>query len=150
MDSTDMFKHILIPIDDDAGSRRVIEQAVALAHSIGTCVTGLHVMMEFNVSGIVDELIEPPLDQLQKLSRAHADKLFSPLTYEAEHAGVACDTIAVQGDSPWRAIVAKAAESGCDLIVMASHGRRGITKFMLGSETQQVLTHTEVPVLVVH
>lgn len=150
MDPTDMFKHILIPIDEDAGSRRAIEQAVALARSVGARVTGLHVMMEFNPIGIVEELIEPPPDQLRQLARAHADTLLSPLMYEAGRAGVACDTIAVRGDPPWQAIVAKAAESGCDLIVMASHGRHGIAKLVLGSETQQVLTHTEIPVLVVH
>ena len=150
MDPTDMFKHILIPIDDDTGSRRAIEQAVALAHNVGARVTGLHVMMEFNPVGIVEELIEPSPDQLRQLARAYADKLFSPLVHEAECAGVACETIAVQGDQPWKTIVAKAAESGCDLIVMASHGRHGLAKFMLGSETQQVLTHTGIPVLVVH
>ena len=149
MDPTDMFKHILIPIDDDTGSRRAIEQAVALAHNVGARVTGLHVMMEFNPVGIVEELIEPSPDQLRQLARVHADKLFSPLVHEAARAGVVCDTIAVPGDLPWQAIVAKAAESGCDLIVMASHGRRGIAKFVLGSETQQVLAHTEIPVLVV-
>lgn len=145
-----MFKHILVPIDDDAGSRRAVEQAVALAHGIGARITGLHVMMEFNRIGIVEELIEPSPQQLRQLARVHTDRLFSPLTYEAGRAGVACDTIAVRGDSPWQIIVAKAAESDCDLIVMASHGRRGIAKFVLGSETQQVLTHTEIPVLVVH
>lgn len=145
-----MFKHILVPVDDDAGSRRAVEQAVALAHSIGARVTGLHVMMEFNPVGIVEELIEPSPDQLRRLAKAHASKLLSPLVHEAGRAGVACDTIAVQGDPPWQTIVAKAAESGCDLIVMASHGRRGIARFVLGSETQQVLAHTEIPVLVVH
>lgn len=150
MDPTDMFKHILVPVDSDAGTRRAIEQAVALARSVGARITGLHVMMEFNPVGIVEELLEPPSGQLLQLARAHADKLFSPLAHEAGRAGVACDTIAVQGDQPWKAIVAKAAESGCDLIVMASHGRHGIAKFVLGSETQQVLTHTGIPVLVVH
>jgi len=145
-----MFKHILVPIDDDDGSRRAIGQAVALARSLGAHITGLHVMMEFNPIGIVEELIEPPLDQLRQLAKVHADKLLAPLAQEAKRAGVACDTIAVRGDPPWQMIVAKAEESGCDLIVMASHGRRGIAKFVLGSETQQVLTHTEIPVLVVH
>ncbi|HET8763685.1 MAG TPA: universal stress protein [Rhodanobacter sp.] len=144
-----MFKHILVPIDDDAGSHRAIEQAVALARSIGARVTGVHAMMEFNPVGIVEELIEPPPDQLRQLAEAHADKLLALLADEAGRAGVACDTIAVQGDRPWQVIVAKAAELACDLIVMASHGRRGVAKLVLGSETQKVLTHAEIPVLVV-
>jgi Universal stress protein UspA and related nucleotide-binding proteins len=150
MDSIDMFKHILVPVDDDAGSRRAIEQAVALARSVGARITGLHVMMEFNPIGIVEELIEPPPEQLRQLARTHADQLFLPLVHAAGRAGVACDMAAVPGDQPWKAIVANAVEAGCDLIVMASHGRRGIAKFVLGSETQQVLAHTEIPVLVVH
>lgn len=150
METIDMFKHILVPVDDDEGSRRAIEQALALAQGIGARVTGLHVMLEFNPVGIVDELIEPPQDQLRQLARVHADKLFAPLLRGAERAGVACDTSAVRGDPPWEAIVAQAAALGCDLIVMASHGRHGIAKFVLGSETQQVLTHTKIPVLVVH
>lgn len=145
-----MFKHILVPIDDDAGSHRAIEQAVGLARSVGARLTGLHVMLEFSPVGIVAELIEPPPDQLRQLAEAHADKLLSPLAAAARRAGVACDTIAVPGDQPWRVIVAKAAESGCDLIVMASHGRHGVAKMVLGSETQKVLMHAEIPVLVVH
>ncbi len=145
-----MCKHILVPIDDDEGSRRAIGQAVALAHRLGARITGLHVMMEFNRIGVVEELIEPPPDRLRELAKAHADKLLAPLAHEAGRAGVACDLIAMRGNAAWRTIVATATELDCDLIVMASHGRRGIAKLMLGSETQQVLIHTGIAVLVVH
>lgn len=144
-----MFTHILIPIDDDPGSRRAIKLGVALAKKIGAQVTGFHAMTEFNHAGIVEELLEPPPAELQALAQAHADKLFAPLQREAELAVVECNTIAKRGDLPHEAIVAAAQRIRCDLIVMASHGRRGIARLMLGSQTQQVLNHSGIPVLVV-
>ncbi len=144
-----MFAHILIPIDDDPGSRRAIELGIALAQKIGARVTGFHAMMEFNHTGIVEELLEPPPAELEVLALAHADKLFAPLLREAELAGVQCDTIAKRGKQAHEAIVAAAQRIHCDLIVMASHGRRGMARLVLGSQTQQVLNHTSVSMLVV-
>lgn len=82
-----MFTHVLIPIDDDSGSRFAIERGVALAKKIGARVTGFHAMTEFNHASIVEELLEPPPAELQLLAQAHADKLFAPLQHEAELAG---------------------------------------------------------------
>ena len=144
-----MFTHILIPIDDDPGSRHAIEVGVALAKKLGARVTGFHAMTEFNHAGIVEELLEPPPGELQVLAHTHADKLFAPLRREAELAGVRCDTSTKRGGQPHEAIVAAAQRIRCDLIVMASHGRRGIAKLVLGSQTQQVLNHTSISVLVV-
>lgn len=144
-----MFKHILIPIDEDEGSRRAIEQGVALARNLGAHVTGFHAMTEFNHPGIVDELLDPPADELQLLARTHADHLFAPLVHECDRANVACETLAERGERPWEAIVKAATNTRCDLVVMASHGRRGIARLVLGSQTQQVLNHTSVAVLVV-
>ncbi|MBS0432975.1 MAG: universal stress protein [Proteobacteria bacterium] len=144
-----MFNHILIPIDDDPGSRRAIELGVALAQKLGARVTGFHAMMEFNRAGIVEELLEAPPAELQVHALAHADRLFAPLRHEAQLAGVPCDTIAKRGDQPHAAIVAAAQKIRCDLIVMASHGRRGIARLVLGSQTQQVLNRASTSVLVV-
>jgi nucleotide-binding universal stress UspA family protein len=144
-----MFTHIFIPIDDDPESRRAIKLAVALARKIDARVTGFHAMTEFNHAGIVEELLEPPPEELQALAQAHADKLFAPLQHEADLAGVRCDTMARQADRPHEAIVEAAQRARCDLIVMASHGRHGIARLVLGSQTQQVLNHTGVSVLVV-
>ncbi|WIG54606.1 MAG: hypothetical protein OJF61_000392 [Rhodanobacteraceae bacterium] len=144
-----MFTHILIPIDDDPGSHRAIEQGIALAKKLDARVTGFHAMTEFNHAGIVEELLEPPPAELQVLAQAHADKLFTPLQREAELAGVQYDTIAKRAERPCEAIVAAAQRAHCDLIVMASHGRHGIAKLVLGSQTQQVLNHAGIPVLVV-
>ena len=144
-----MFTHILIPIDGDPGSRHAIKLGVALAKKIDARVTGFHAMTEFTHAGIVEELLEPPPEELQVLAQAHADKLFAPLRREAELAGVECDTIAIQSEQPHEAIVAAAQNTRCDLIVMASHGRHGIARLVLGSQTQQVLNHTGISVLVV-
>lgn len=144
-----MFTHILIPIDDDPGSRRAIEQGVALAQKIGARVTGFHAMTEFNHAGIVEELLEPPPAELQVLAQTHADKLFAPLQREAELAGVRYDTSVKRSEQPYEAIVVAAQRARCNLIVMASHGRRGIARLVLGSQTQQVLNHTDISVLVV-
>jgi nucleotide-binding universal stress UspA family protein len=68
----------------------------------------------------------------------------------AKQAGVSCDTIQVENEQPYKAIIATAADRGCDLIVMASHGRSGLSAVVLGSVTNKVLTHTKIPVLVCH
>lgn len=144
-----MFTHILIPIDDDEGSRHAIGIGVALAQAIGARVTGFHAMTEFSHAGIVEELLEPPAREVQRWAQAHADELFAPLRQQAEHAGVPFETLAGRGERPYEAIVAAAKDAACDLIVMASHGRRGLAKLVLGSQTQQVLNHAGMCVLVV-
>ena len=144
-----MFKHILIPIDRDPGSRRAINRGVWLARCLGARVTGFHVMMEFTRTGIVDELLEPPAPELMLLARTRAEKLLVPLRRAAESAGVACETVAERGERAGAAIIALAERRHCDLIVMASHGRRGLAKLVLGSQTQFVLGHSALSVLVV-
>jgi nucleotide-binding universal stress UspA family protein len=144
-----MFKHILLPIDDDAGSRRAIDIGVELAKRIDARVTGFHAMTEFNHAGIVEDLLEPPPDELQVLARTHADKLFAPLRRAAKRAGVQCTTIAERSERPHEGIVEASRNGGCDLIVMASHGRHGLAKLVLGSQTQQVLNHAGISVLVI-
>src|SRR5690348_2143768 len=144
-----MFKHILLPIDDDPGSRHAIDIGVALAQRIGAHITGFHAMTEFNHAGIVEELLEPPSGELQVLARTHADKLFAPLRQAAKRAGVQCTTIAERSERPYESIVEVSKNAGCDLIVMASHGRHGLAKLVLGSQTQQVLNHAGISVLVV-
>lgn len=145
-----MFKRILIPIDNDPGSRRAIQVGVELARSIGARITGFHAMTEFAHPGIVEELLEPPVAEMLVLAYARAEKLFMPLCLKAKQAEVPCETLAVRGDVPFKAIVAAAKSARCDLIVMASHGRRGVAKLVLGSQTEKVLIHGSIPVLVVH
>lgn len=144
-----MFEHILIPIDDDEGSRRAIAHGVALARAVGARITGFHVLTEFVHFGIVDELLEPPAAEVERLKRITAERLFAPLVSAAKGAGVACETRVERGERPWEGILQVAGTIACDLIVMASHGRRGVARLLLGSQTRQVLNHTGVAVLIV-
>lgn len=144
-----MFNHILIPIDDDPGSRRSINRGTWLARCLGARVTGFHAMVEFASAGIVDELLSPPAAELNVVARTRAETLLMPLRRAAESAGVACETLVERRDRAGAAIVAAAERCRCDLIVMAPHGRRGLAKLVLGSQTQYVLDHTSISVLVV-
>lgn len=82
--------------------------------------------------------------------KQHAGKVLNHVAGAAKAAGVPCDTVQVEDDQPYRAIIKTAEDEGCDLIVMASHGRSGISAVLLGSVTNKVLTHTKIPVLVCH
>lgn len=144
-----MLTHPLIPIDDDPGSRRAIEQGVALAKKLGARVTDFHAMTEFIHIGIVEELLEPPPAELPVLARAHADKPFALLQHNAELVGVRCDTITKRAAQTHEVIVAAARSVHCDPVVMASHVRRGIAKLMPGSQAQQTQDHADIPVPVV-
>jgi len=83
-------------------------------------------------------------------AKAHAEKILNGVAEEARQAGVACETVQIEEDHPYEAIIETAKQRGCDLIVMASHGRSGIAAIVLGSVTTKVLTHTKIPVLVCH
>lgn len=144
-----MFKHVLIPVDGDPGSRRAINRGVWLARCLGARVTGVHVMAKPAHRGIVDELLDPPDATLNLEARTRAERLLLPLRRAAESCEVPCETVAEQGDRAGETIVAVAKRCHCDLIVMASHGRRGLAKLVLGSQTQYVLDHTRISVLVV-
>jgi nucleotide-binding universal stress UspA family protein len=89
-------------------------------------------------------------EEYAKHAREHAASILDAAANDAKAKGVQCETIQVIQDQPYKAIVGTAKEKGCDLIVMASHGRSGIAAIVLGSVTAKVLTHTSIPVLVCH
>lgn len=137
-----MFKHLLVPTDGSALSEAAIQMAVTLASESGARVTGLHVIPEFHVLAYGAEVIADTEDQFIQAARV-------VLTKAATQAGVECDTFTRNRAHPYEAIISVAAQRKCDLIVMASHGRGGMRAVLLGSETQKVLTHCQIPVLVV-
>lgn len=96
------------------------------------------------------ESLQDTRQQFEVDARRHADQYLSTLSQAATQADVFCDAVAVTGDHPYEQIIATAEQRQCDLIVMASHGRKGIKALLLGSETHKVLTHTRIPVLVFH
>jgi len=144
-----MYKHILIPTDGSSLSRKAIEHGIALAKSINAKVTAVTVTVPFHVFAIEPGMLTNTAEQYEKHVAALATKDLNVAKEAAKTAGISCDAVSVEHVHPYRAIIDTAAQKSCDLIVMASHGRRGISAVLLGSETAKVLTHSAVPVLVV-
>lgn len=142
-----MFRHLLLPTDGSQLSKAAIQKGVQFAKSINAKVTGLYVMPEFHVLTDKTEMMGDS-EEFAKDCRAVADGFLSVIEEAAKVAGVAFDTALATSDHPYEAIIKGAEEKGCDLIMMASHGRKGLQGLTLGSETQKVLTHCKIPVLV--
>jgi nucleotide-binding universal stress UspA family protein len=148
-----MYRHILIPTDGSELAHRAVTHGLSLAKAVGAKVTALIVEASFDVYGLPSSrthLISSAFAEYAEQAKTHATKVLNGVAAEAKAAGVACDTVQITHDHPYEAIVATAKEKGCDLIVMASHGRAGIAAVVLGSVTIKVLTHTKIPVLVCH
>ena len=144
-----MFKHILIPTDGSDLSRKAILYGVQLAKESGAKVTGLTVAEPYQRRGPWTPFSFPSTQgDYEEQSRVLSEKAMEQVKMAAQAAGVPCETIREVHDQPYRAIIDAAQALGCDLIVMASHGRRGISALLLGSETAKVLTHSTIPVLV--
>jgi nucleotide-binding universal stress UspA family protein len=143
-----MFKHILVPTDGSPLSDAAVDHAIEFARAIGAKVTGLHVIPTFHTFTYHTEMLEDTRDQFEKDSRAHAAQFLTKIERAAKEAGVEYRTMHVSHDHPYEAIIDTAKEAGCDVIAMASHGRKGVQGLLMGSETQKVLTHSTVPVLV--
>jgi nucleotide-binding universal stress UspA family protein len=143
-----MFKHILIPTDGSDLSLKAILYGVQLAKESGAKVTGLTVTEPYQAAGMDAVFVPVDLGDYEEQSRVLSEKAIEQVKMAAQAAGVSCETIREVHDQPYRAIIDAALALGCDLIVMASHGRRGISALLLGSETAKVLTHSTIPVLV--
>jgi nucleotide-binding universal stress UspA family protein len=143
-----MFTHILLPTDGSPLSEAAMHKGIQLAKSINAKVTGFHAIQPFHIFTLQMEMLEDTREQFDKGARAHAEHCLAAMTQAAAEAGVPCDTLSVTTEHPYEAIIQAAQDKGCDLILMASHGRRGLRGVLLGSETVKVLTHTPIPVLV--
>lgn len=142
-----MFKRILVPTDGSELSDKAIEGAVALAKSLNATVVGVTVIEPYSYSNLSEYRPETMDDYESRMAKAAADRL-GRVTDRAAAAGVAVQTISLKSFTPFEAIISAAATEKCDLIMMASHGRRGLGAVLLGSETQKVLTHSTIPVMV--
>jgi nucleotide-binding universal stress UspA family protein len=143
-----MFKHLLLPTDGSQLSEAAIQAGVQFAKSIKAKITALYAMPEFHMLTYKTEMLTDTKQDFAKDCKAHADRFLAVVVQAAKAADVPCETALVTSDHPYEAIIATAERKGCDLIMMASHGRRGAQAFLLGSETQKVLTHSRIPVLV--
>lgn len=143
-----MFKHILIPTDGSTLSQNAIKHAVSLAKHSGAKLSALNVVPKFHVMTYDAEMLEATPKEYEKTSTEQSRQFLDFAAREARAAGVDCDMVMATSDHPYQEIINAAEKRGCDLIVMASHGRRGLEGVLIGSETQKVLTHSHVPVLV--
>lgn len=143
-----MFKHLLLPTDGSDASQAALLEGVRLAKAFNARITGLSVVPEFHLLTFNTAMIEDTRAVFVSESRAQAHRYLALLSKAADAVGVPCETEVVISDHPYQAIIDAARSKGCDLIMMASHGRRGVQALLVGSETQKVLTHSTVPVLV--
>jgi nucleotide-binding universal stress UspA family protein len=147
-----MFKHILVPMDGSELSTQAAGKAIELAKSLGAKITALNVVptykQVFESEGFIMPRIPSLEERFNEEAAARANKILGQAKQAAAAAGVQCFSAIATGDVPYRQIIDQAVKSKCDLILMASHGRRGLDALILGSETQKVLTHSKIPVLV--
>jgi nucleotide-binding universal stress UspA family protein len=143
-----MFKQILLPTDGSELSERAVLAGISFAKELGGEVVGLTVRPEFHTFTYKTEMLEETEDEYLTGAERQAEKTLSFVSDAARSAGVPCQVVSVVSDDPYEAILQTAKERNCDLIIMASHGRRGFKGLLLGSETQKVLIHSDIPVLV--
>jgi len=143
-----MFKHILLPTDGSELSNAAIHNGIQFAKSINAKVTGLSVIIPSHTLTLSPEMLRYNEDKYYDDSRIQAEGYLAAITRAAQEAGVVCDTAYVTAPHAYEAIIKVAEQQGCDLILMASHGRKGVQGLLIGSETAKVLTHTKLPVLV--
>jgi nucleotide-binding universal stress UspA family protein len=144
-----VYKNILIPTDGTKFCQLAIQHGVSLANLAHAKVTGVTVTLPLHTG--TPRLLIPAdlLGTIHAETVAAANEKLAVVERAAKAAGVEVETVRKSNDHPWVGIIEAAEEKACDLIVMASHGRRGVSALVLGSETQKVLTHTKIPVLVV-
>ena len=145
-----MYERILIATDGSKLSKKAVSSAIALAGLCQAELVALKVVPRYPMSyfegGLAVDSAE--VDRVEKAWQAEAQAAVDVVAKAASGKGVQCKAVTAKSDSVADAIIATAKKQGCDLVVMASHGRKGIKRLLLGSETQHVLTHAEIPVLV--
>lgn len=145
-----MFKHFLVPTDGSDLSSDTVNRAVTFARECGAKITFFFAKPDYPIAFYGEgALIDPTTpEKFTEMAEKQAQEILSRATKTANDAGVVNDSVSTVSDIPYVSIIEAATNAGCDLIFMASHGRRGFSGLLLGSETQKVLTHSKIPVLV--
>jgi nucleotide-binding universal stress UspA family protein len=143
-----MYKHILIPTDGSLLSEDAVRQGIALARSLGAKITVITVSPTFHTFAFDPGMVTDTPQEYQRECEALAAKTLGAAEEAANAASVPSRALHVVHDHPYAAIIEAAQKNQCDLIFMASHGRKGVSALILGSETTKVLTHSKIPVLV--
>jgi nucleotide-binding universal stress UspA family protein len=147
-----LYAHLLLPTDGSSLATRGAKAGVQLAKALGAKITVLYVGMPYASIVYGDPALYyagPSPKEHKRFSEEAAQKAFAPVAREAKRAGVDCFTLLALNSKPWEGILKTARARKCDAIVMASHGRSGLGGLFLGSETQRVLAHSRIPVLVI-
>lgn len=143
-----MFKHILIATDGSELAQKAVAQGLQIAKGIGAKVTAITVTEPWVAVAPGEVAMAFPIKEYDESVAANAAQILSVVADEARTAGIDCTTLHVKDQFPAEGIIDTAEKNSCDLIVMASHGRRGLMRFLLGSQAIKVLTHSAIPVLV--
>lgn len=145
------YSHLLVPVDGSNLSEQAITKAVELAKALAARITFFHAEpgLPVALAGLGEQMDPRTLDMLVSAGRQQTREILDSACKRAAAAGVPAESHSAMNPIPYEAIVETANQVGADLIVMASHGRRGLGALVLGSETQKVLTHSPLPVLVV-
>ena len=143
-----MFKNILVATDGSDLAAKAVEQGILFAKEVGAKITALTVSEPFNVLSLAPSELEYTPIEYKKYAEVYAEEVLGIVSAKAQSAGVTCETLHSEHEQVYQAIIDAASARRCDLIVMASHGRRGISAVVLGSQTVKVLTHSKIPVLV--
>lgn len=143
-----MYAHILIATDGSELAGRAVEQGLTLAKTLGSKVTVITVTEPWTAAVSGEWAVAFPVEEYEKAAAANAQRILQQATDAAARIGVSCETVHVKDQFAAEGIVDEAQSRGCDLIVMGSHGRRGVVKFILGSQATRVLTHSATPMLI--
>ncbi len=143
-----MYKHILIATDGSELSASAVMQGAALAGALGAKLTAVTVTAPFHLVSLDPLMVTDTEESYREDMRKLADQYLAAARAAAEKRGLSCNLIRREHEHPWESIIRTADEEACDLIVMASHGRRGLSAVFMGSQTTKVLTHSGIPVLV--
>jgi len=143
-----MYKHILIPTDGSKLASTAVTHGIEFAKEIGAKVTAVTVTEPFHLMSVAPSQLEYTRAGFKEHATTFAQKALGEVSAAAQAAHVPCRTVSAEHEHPYQGIIDTAAANGCDLIVMASHGRRGVAAAVLGSQTVKVLTHSKIPVLV--
>jgi nucleotide-binding universal stress UspA family protein len=146
-----MFKHLLVATDGSKLSTKAVTHAVRLARALGAELTAYYASPDYPSPLYSEASMYIPMKRSEyaALCKKEADFILNPIAAKAKAAGITFNAAHSIAAVPWQAILATAKKNKCDAVVMASHGRRGVSALLLGSETQKVLTHSKVPIIVV-
>ncbi|MES2236673.1 MAG: universal stress protein [Pseudomonadota bacterium] len=145
-----MFQHLLVPVDGSDLSANTADRAIVFAKEAGAQITFFFAKPEYPMAFYGEGVLIDPTtpERFAEMAEEQAHEILSEAEARAAAQGVKVTLLSLTNGAPWEGIIAAAQQVGADLIFMASHGRRGISGLLLGSETQKVLTHSKIPVLV--